>query len=259
MSVALANARQTVAAPVRKARRFDLLSVADVIDGGASQWMLGGLTADGEECSEPETGDIVCGPMANKTSRSWYSDIDADPWLAYMYETCKTVGRVSESAAKLRARFLASESAAVEMGFQDHILNQGTAVGTGAFQTVRQAVAALEHEAVMTYGGQVILHLPYVAAAELDAAALVRVDGHLETVGGNLVVIGNYHPDHEGGTLTVPVVYATGAISLYRSTLVESGPVVDQATNDYFTLIERAYGGLVDCLNIHATGTLCGC
>ena len=88
--------------------------------------MLGGLTADGEECSTPLGDDHpLRSDTATKTSRSWYSDIDGDPWLAYMYETCKTVGRFDESAAKLRTRFLASEQSAVETEFQDNVLDSG--------------------------------------------------------------------------------------------------------------------------------------
>ena len=164
MAVAVANARQTVSAPVRKPRRYGLFSVVDIVDSGESHWILGGLTADGEECSRPEGTDILCGPTPTKDSRSWYSDLDADPWLAYMYETCKTVGRFDESAAKLRARFLASEQSAVETEFQDNVLD--TATGLGAFGSVTQAVASLEAHAAAEYGGQIILHLGFLAAAE---------------------------------------------------------------------------------------------
>jgi hypothetical protein len=61
------------------------------------------------------------------------------------------------------------------------------------------------------------------------------------------------------------VVYATGATVLYRSALVETGPVLGRAgaqneySNDYYVLIERGYAALVDCYMASATGTLCGC
>lgn len=258
MAVAVAGARQTVAAPQRKPRRFGLLSVADVVAGGDAYWMLGGITADGEQCSEPLEGSIGCAPSANKTSRSWYSDLDADPWLAYMYETCKTVGRVSESAAKLKARFLASEQSAVEAGFQKHVL--ANAYSWGAAVSVAAAIGKLEQEAGEVYGGQVILHLPYLVAEEASHAGMFdRVGDHIETVAGNLVSIGNYRPDLNGGTNAIPVLYATGSVVLYQGPLVENGPVVDQSTNDYFTLIERAYAGLVDCFSASVTTPLCTC
>jgi len=264
VSVAVANAQQTAPAPVRKPRRFGLLSAVNVIDGGDAHWMLGGLRADGEECSEPETQQILCAPSGPKTSRSWYSDIEGDPWLAYMYETCKTVGRYSESQAKLKTRFLAAEQSAVEAGFQDNVLDTDTTVvGTGTYNSISHAVAALETEAAMTYGGQIVLYLPFAAASEVGQNGYIRqVGDHLETLGGNIVTVGNYHPDHSGGSITAPVVYATGAVSLYRGPLVESGPTVDISNlneNDYFVLIERAYVALVDCLVLRATGTLCGC
>jgi len=264
MSVAIANARQKAPAPERQARRFGLLSVANIVDGGDSHWVLGGLVADGEECSKPTGTSIICGPTPTKSSRSWYSDISADPWLAYMYETCKTVGRVDESAAKLKARFLASESSAVETEFQDNVMDSGTSIGS--FGSVSQAVAHLEDFAATEYGGQIILHLGFLAASEaFGPNGLVRVGDHLETISGNLVSIGNYHADHAGGSATAPVVYATGAVSLYRGPLVQNGPVFGGSgaqnlyNNDYFVLIERSYAALVDCLSIHATGTLCGC
>jgi hypothetical protein len=259
MVTALANARQTVTAPVRKARKYGLFSVVDIVDSGDSHWMLGGLTADGEECSRPEGTAIVCGPSAPKDMRSWYSETDADAWLAYMYETCKTVGRVRESASRLRARFLASEQSAVETEFQDNVLDKGTALG--GFGSVALAVAALEANAATEYGGQITLHLGYEAASQAFSGhgGLVRAGDHLETIGGNLVSVGNYHADHAGGSDTSPVVYATGATVLYRTSLIETGPVVDTKTNDYFTLVERGYAALVDCYMASATGTLCDC
>jgi len=263
MTVAVANARQSVQAPVRKPRRFGLFSVAEIVDGGEAHWMMGGLTADGEECSKPEGTSIICGPTPNKTSRSWYSDIDADPWLAYMYETCKTVGRVDEAAARLRARFLASEQSAVETEFQDNVLDTGTSLGLSP--SIIQAVGALEADAAAEYGGQITLHMGFLAAEEaFGSGGLVRVGDHLETHAGSLVSVGNYHPDHAGGSVTAPVVYATGSVVLYRSALAEAGPVLGTAagnvpSNDYYVLIERGYAALVDCYMASATGTLCDC
>lgn len=265
MSVAVANARQAVSAPVRTPRRFGLLSVVETVDSGESHWMLGGLTSDGEECSKPEGTTILCGPTPNKTSRSWYSDIDADPWLAYMYETCKTVGRFDESAAKLRARFLAAEQSAVETEFQDNVLDPN-ATALGAFSSVSQAVANLEAFAATEYGGRIILHVGYLAAVEaFGHTGPIRVGDHLETVSGNLVSVGNYHADHSGGTADAPVVYATGAVTLYRSALAETGPVLGRSgaqneySNDYYVLVERGYAALVDCFIASATGPICGC
>jgi hypothetical protein len=257
-TTAMANARQTVAAPVRQPRRFGIFSVVDVVDGGESHWLMGGLTSDGEECSRPEGTSIICGPTSPKDMRSWYSDIEADPWLAYMFETCKTVGRWADSAARLRARFLASEQSAVETEFQDNVLDLATATELGSFFSVRQAVAQLEADAASTYGGQIILHLGFAAAGEI-ADSLIRVGDHLETVGGNLVSVGNYHADHSGGSVNQPIVYATGAVVLYRTELIESGPVINTANNDYFTLIERGYAALVDCYQAKATGVICNC
>jgi hypothetical protein len=264
MAVAVANARQLVAAPVRQPRKFGLFSVVETVDSGEAHWLLGGLTSDGEECSRPEGTSIVCGPTQAFSSRSWYSDIEADPWLAYMYETCKTVGRVDESAAKLRSRFLASEQSAVETEFQDNVLDTGTSLGL--FGSVTQAVGALEADAAAEYGGQITLHLGFLAAEEaFSKGGLVRVGDHLETHAGSLVSVGNYHADHAGGSATAPVVYATGETVLYRSALVETGPVLGHAgaqneySNDYYVLIERGYAALVDCYMASATGTLCDC
>ena len=257
MSVAIANARQTVAAPVRQPRRFGIFSVVTVVDGGEGHWLMGGLTSDGEECSRPEGTSIVCGPTSPKDARSWYSDLDGDPWLAYMYETCKTVGRLDESAAKLRARFLASEQSAVETELQDNVLDNGTTLGL--YDSVDHAVAELEQYAASEYGGQIILHLGPVAASKaFGCNGLLRVGDHLETIAGNLVSIGNYHYDHVGGSADTPVVYATGAITLYRTELIESGPVVNTNSNDYFTLIERGYAALVDCFSANALGGVPG-
>lgn len=263
MAVVIANARQSVLAPTRTARRFGLFSVANLVDGGEQHWILGGVVADGEQCSEPLEGLIVCGPTAAKTSRSWYSDIQGDPWLAYMYETCKSVGRVDESAAKLRQRFTASEEAAAEAGFQAHVLTN--AFSWGAFPTVAQAIGKLEQEAGEVYGGQITLHLPFLVAEEASRQGLLtRYGAQLETVTGSLVSVGNYRPDLNGGSNTAPVLYATGGVTLFRSGLVETGPVFGSGAgnvpnNDYYTLIERAYAGIVDCFMASATTSLCDC
>jgi hypothetical protein len=263
MATALAGARQSVAAPARTARRFGLLSVAEVVSGGDTHWMLGGLTADGEECSEPLEGDIPCGPSTAKTSRSWYSDLESDPWLAYMYETCKTVGRVNESQAKLRTRFAAAEQSAVEIGFQKHVLLG--AYSWGEQPSIPAAIGRLEQEAGEAYGGQIIIHLPFIAAEVASSqGAFERVDGHLETVAGSRVSIGNYSVSEDGGTQDVPVLYATGAVTLYQGNLVETGPVIGYGaggagTNDYYVLAERGYAALVDCFLASATAPLCPC
>jgi len=258
MTTAIANARLTVAAPVRKPRRFGLLSVVDVVDGGDAHWMLGGLTADGEECSQPLTVDITCAPTGAKTSMSWYSDIEADPWLAYMYETCKTVGRYSEAAVRLRSRFLAAEQSAVELGFQENVLSD--AVGLGSTATVPQAIGLLEAAGAAEYGGQIILHMPFVAAEEASHAGMFeRVGDHLETATGSLVDVGNYSTN-----MDTPTIYATGAVTLYRGPVVETGPVLglgsgNVPTNDYYSLIERPYAALVDCFSRSVVSAICGC
>ena len=248
----LVDARQTVNAPVRKPRRFGLFSVVTPITGGDTHWLYGGLTADGEECAQPEVGEIACGPSANKTSRSWYSDLEGDPWLAYMYETCKTVGRVSEAADKLRARFLAAEQSAVEQGFVSNMLatSGGVSVGGGDVLTT---VGALERVAAEQYGGQITLYLTAEQATALGTY-LIRVGDHLETLSGSLVAVGNF--DYILGEGGPSAIFASGAVSLYRTDLTVTGPAMGWNhptgepfgyTNDYFVLAERAYAAIVDC------------
>jgi len=247
-ATAIDGARQAVQAPSRAARRFGLFSVVTPVTSGDAHWLYGGMTADGEECSEPQWGAIDCGPSPDKVSRSWYSDIDADPWLTYMYETCKTVGRYGEAAARLRTRFVAAEQSAAEMGLVTQVLAGAPAV-TPVLPGLGGAIAALEREANENYGGQIILYAPPEAA--LDAAPyLIRVGDHLETLSGNVVSVGNYG---DGTT-----VWASGALALYRSEVTLAGPVTGSLytlpdgqgfsrTNDYYVLAERAYAAIVDC------------
>lgn len=253
MATAVANARQAVSAPVRKARRFGLLSVVDLVDGGDQHWMLGGLTAEGEMCSSPQSGAINCGPSAAKTDGSWYVDITGDPWLTYMFERCRTVGRFDEASSKVRERFLGAEQSAVERGFADNVLS--AAWDLGAADTVAHAIGMLEAQGGETYGGQLIIHLPFILAEEAQHAGVFeRVDGHLETVAGNLVSIGNYLDP----TATELTAWATGATTLHRSDLTQVGPNYT-LNNEYFAIVERAYGALVDCFIASATASLCGC
>lgn len=252
------SARQTVAAPVAKPRRFGLFSVVNPIDGGDQHWIVGGLTADGEECSQPLAGQINCGPSPAKQARSWFSDIEGDPWLTYMYETCKTVGRYAEAAGKLRTRFLAAEQSAVEEGLRQHVLvNAPTQPAIG--NTIASAIGALEANAADQYGGQIILHMSPIGAAEAARFNLLTREGdHLETVGGSLVSVGNYGDEDQGNIATV---YATGALDLYRGDLVESGPLFDfqGLHNDYYALVERAYAAVIDCFWAQALVPLCPC
>ena len=260
---AIANARQTVPAPVRKPRRYGIFSVVTPHDGGDQFWMLGGLTSDGEECSIPKFGGAPpCGPSSQKEARSWYSDIDGDPWFTYMYETCKTVGRYSEVGPKLRERFLASEQSAVEQGIQQAVL-AGAQSADGPGDTVPSAIGALEDMIAQDYGGQGILHLPMRAGTEAARFGLLRqVGDHLETWAGNLVVIGNYDDDLFGGTPGQNTcLYATGAMDLYRSDLVEVPPQYgfNNNENDYYALIERSYAVIVDCFVAVVNSGICSC
>lgn len=208
----------------------------------------------------PLAGAINCGPSPDKSARSWYSDIDADPWLTYMYETCKPVGRYDDVVERLRTRFLAAEQSAVERGFQEAILQSAGGSLTGG-STLSSGIGALEDLAAETYGGQIILHLPMRAGTEAARQNLIRqVGDHLETWAGNPVVIGNYDSTVLGGTPgTNTDLYATGAMDLYRSPLVEAGPVMLVANNDYFALVERAYAAVVDCFVSAVTVPLCDC
>jgi len=257
MSVAIAEARQTVAAPPRVPRRFGLFSVAEVIDDTDAHWMQGGLTAEGEQCSAPTMGTIVCDPtqVTGKTPRSWYSDITGDPWMTYMYETCKTVGRYGTTSEATQTRFLAAEQSAVESGFGQLILDPGGTITIPNEGGVAAAIGVLEETAAKEFGGQIIIHLPMRGGEEAIRAGLVsRFGDRLETVSGNPVVIGNYAT----GDVDVDV-WATGGVSLHRSPLVVSGPVFDQATNDYFMLVERAYAALVDCFLYKSVFQMCAC
>jgi hypothetical protein len=217
--------------------------------------MLGGLTAEGEQCSAPSSGLITCGPSATKQSRSWYDDIPGDPFLTYMYETCKTVGRVGEAQARVKKRFLAAEQSAVEQGLRQSILANLPSLTAPA--TIAQAIGMAETEAAAQYGAQIILHISPTAAAEASRENLLRTVGdHLETVTGNLVSVGNYGTDIAGSV----TIYATGAMDLYRGDLVEIPPSIDRTTNDYFALVERAYAALVDCFGVSIPGIpLCAC
>lgn len=239
----LTNARQSVVAPVRRPRRFGLFSVVTPIEG-ETHWLLGGLTSDGEECSKPTAlPNIVCGPSAPKSSRSWYSDIEGDPWGTYMYETCKTIGRIGDSAAKLRERFLASEESAVEDGMAHNLLIPGadTATATDALDAIGQ----LESLAAADYGGQPILFLTHQVAAQAGTY-LIQAGDHLETLSGSLVAVGNFSDDGS--------IHAAGGVALYRTPLMVTGPAVNTQTNDYYVLAERVYAGLLDCW--HATATV---
>lgn len=257
MVVAVANARQTVKAPERKPRTQGLLQTVEVVDGSEAHWILGGLTADGELCSKPRIGQILCGALPagqEKTSDSWYTELTGDPWVGYMFEKCRTVGRFEESESKVRERFLASENSAAERGFQTAVLANATALSGGAATSIPQAIAALEASAADLYGAQIVLHIPFIAGAKAKAV-LEWQDDHYETAAGNLAVIGNYLATSNGGTTAAPVIYATGAVTLYRSDLITGGPNYT-AQNEYYTLAERAYAAVIDCFLASTTGTI---
>jgi hypothetical protein len=130
-----------------------------------------------------------------------------------------------------------------------------TPVVTGTSTDAAVALGALENQLAACYGGQGIIHVPYLALPTLRAWHLVMPgsDGKLTTPAGNLVVAsGGYPATSPAGAAPASGnawIYATGAVFGYRSDVqvMQMPGTFDRAKNTEKRLAMRTYLFAFEC------------
>lgn len=141
-----------------------------------------------------------------------------------------------------------------------------TGVTSGATATVT-ALGLLEGALAECYGGQGVIHMPRLALPHFSNLGLLRRDGQqIRTWNGNLVAVyssGDRHgPDGTEPAAGQTWVYATGAVQVYRSPIMDWGrqPAEFVGIRDNTTLYVagRVYAVTWDCCHLAAQVNLGG-
>lgn len=273
---------------------YGLLSVAQLFDSSKSHWQngvtwesrcmqtMGASTYD--ECiavtgsgSVPEPS-----PKVHNTAQVLRA---ATPFTPYTRFDCSPVGNAD--AARMAQDALAqSEAWQVERAFATGLVDgktiafphlaanadvfdpnggaqlqsAATVVTSGAAVDVASALGLLEEGLANCYNGRGIIHVPRRVLPTLDMHGIIRVvDGHLETLQGNLVSAGAGYP----GTSPTGVaaasgeawLYATGAVFYLRGDvrILPTMPgSLDRSNNTIEQIAERTYVLGWDCCHVAA-------
>lgn len=121
-------------------------------------------------------------------------------------------------------------------------------------------LGALEAQLAACYGGEGVIHIPYMALPSFVSRMLVKpdADGRLRTVAGNLVVAGQGYtgsgPDGSAPATGTSWIYATGALFAYRSDVfVRDFPgTLDRAKNTVRKIASRTYLLGFECCHLAA-------
>lgn len=209
------------------------------------------------------TNGVATGPFAAdayevKVVEDGTSYVTGDPFSIYHIFQCRLIGNdnVEERAKERALRSLdLGASRAVEEGFQ-------TVFGTGAVDLTAtptdpvKSLGILEQYAGANYGGRPVIHMDRLMATRLlDKGVIDRVDGHLETGLGSIVVAGAGY-DANASLPAAPGagndwMYATGNVRIWQSPKTTiSGLVLDNPYDNQFkSLAERVYIPTYECFH----------
>jgi hypothetical protein len=138
---------------------------------------------------------------------------------------------------------------------------------TSAAVDVVEALGLLEGALAACYGAEGVIHVPRQALAQLSYCGLVTKDGQqLRTLGGTLVAAyasnDRMAPDGTTPTAGQTYFYATGAVAMVRSDIVDRGrqpaEIIGRTDNSTVYLVERAYAFTWDCCHLAAQVSLGG-
>lgn len=257
----MAPRRTGVTPPPFAARPFGLFSVAppeefeDVHERNGVDWRA-------EPYTEAKSYADSCERPATDRSKDFARTIEyreADPFTVYGGDVCSTVGiPFEERDRRATAAVQNGEERAVERVLWTGITSNGEAVDpafqggggvdvAGAGATLKGAVAALEREIAIRYGGVGTIHMPVDAAS--FAQGLLTVNGpRLETKLGTRVVAGAGYPGTgpagEARPLGGAYLFATGPLLVRRSGIEDLSDFaggLDRAMNDLTRVGERTY------------------
>jgi hypothetical protein len=210
------------------------------------------------------TNGVATGPFASDAVETKIADdgisyVTGDPIPIYHIFQCRMPGNGDpESVAKQRAlRSLdLGASRAVEEGFQTVFATGAVDLSPATPVDPVRSLGILEQYAGVNYGGRPVIHMDRLMATRLyEDGAIERVDGHLETGLGSIVVAGaGYNAD---AALPSAVgagndwMYATGHVRIWQSPkTILSGLVPDNPYDNQFkSLAERVYIATYECFH----------
>lgn len=258
----IANSRAYVEAPSNTAPRYGLFAAANGPFELPAHASGGGLEYETGLCLLPYGYAINCEDPATKTYTDGVDLITGDPFAVVLAKRCGTVGMTPERWTRfLMEGLLAGEQAAVESIFSDETFDQapGLANATGvatlaAAANVIAGIGALEAWLAARYGPVGVIHIPAVAAHQVQSGGGLRWDGsRWRTALGNIVSFGNYKGLTPAGAAPAAghtTFYITGQVTIWRSGnvfLTPYGEAIDKATNQLYGFAEREYVIAYDC------------
>lgn len=258
----MAVALDIVTQPPSKPYRYGLFSAATVYDdasfdprGGDYTWRVQGCTpgAEWDYCWQS--------PYETQAPKSVPQDmwLEASPFVVYDGVRCMRVGE-GDLGPVARQRLTLSEQGQAErhlwrqMG-DDAADTEGAilAPASAPFDTVTQAVAALEAQLAATTGAVGVIHMPRYAIADFDDCVITRDGQTLRTLLGTPVAAGggyNYTGPDDTVTDDVLWLYATGPVTVRRGGVQQYGGDsggFDQKSNEVWHIAERPYVITADC------------
>jgi len=278
---------------------YGLTSVAPPVAPADRHWYQG-VQFQPEVCAAALSLTTVCvtGVGATGSPVTGIPAAAAEPFRVYALIECAPVGQGNDMA-RLRQRaeqaLTNGESRALEHVVwtgnagngvvRPHLAEDGAVSGTaqgamtvslqtaatvlngGTAMDVVEAFGSLEGALAACYGGQGVIHVPRAAVPHLANKNLCRVQGgQLVTYNGNLVAA--YSPgDRTTPAGTDPAAgtsyfYATGAVAIWRSPIIEVGvgtpDFLDRASNLVAYMAYRYYAAAWECCHIGALVSLGG-
>lgn len=269
----VANSRFYVPRPGALVPRYGLFNVANGPLDLPPHARSGGLEFQTAVCDLPTGYDISCPPSDTaKDFNSGGADlITSDPFVVRSDLLCAPVGLTDAQLRQwLLERLKAGEQATVERIFSEGLngadpslaSSSVAATGLAASATLLDAIALLEDWLYQRYGLPGVLHIPIIAATQLQALGAIVKDGQLwKTPVGTLVSFGNYAgtgPAAEVPAAGSTYLYITGQVTVWRApdSEVFTTPLpeaLDRTTNQVYGQAEREYAVAYEC---HAASTL---
>lgn len=241
-----------VDAPEPRGLRYGLfLAASGPIDLPERGGRGGGVLYEPVGCGRAYRYPVECDDTPpEKTFDLGDEDIYAPPFLVYSSLTCGSVGtNAAAIEATLRRRLANGEQGQVEAELATLLAADSQPIAASDPGDIVYVVAELEQWLYGTalYGNTGVIHAPFLAAAQAQAAGLVvesrAVPGLLTTRLGTAWSFGNY-PDNG-------VIYITGNVAVYRSPDVLIPPpeqTFDRIHNQWYAVAEREYAVAWDCV-----------
>ena len=158
----------------------------------------------------------------------------------YAHSDLSVAGPATNRFADARRVLLAGEQYAIEKLLWARFV-AGTPTASGTAVTAAGGLAVAEELIGSLYTGGPVIHVDRRAAV-LASQQLAATGGRLTTILGSHVVAGGAYglpaATDEGDPFTI---FATGALSVYRSEVFDLGEHLDRATNSVSAVVERTY------------------